>query len=263
MLNFISFFKMKLYAIIILSLLCFSSWSQNQDELQLISGEVLNAANDLPLDGVNIVNTTRVKGSITNEKGEFTLMASVSDTLFFQYLGFKPIQVKITEDWIKFGTVKIKMTEAAIALEEVTVKEIKLTGFLEIDAKNIPIYDDFRYSISGLNYGYEGGKYQKSAFSKTLESIFNPADFLYKTFGRKGNEMRKIRQMKDDDEIRNLLQDKYDRETLSAVLGVSKPDLEEILNRCDYSREFIRNANDLQILDAISGCYEEYKAINR
>ncbi|GGE43252.1 carboxypeptidase-like regulatory domain-containing protein [Psychroflexus planctonicus] len=255
---------MKLYLTsILISLICFSSWSQNQDELQLISGEVLNAANDLPLDGVNIVNTTRVKGSITDEKGRFTLMAHVNDTLFFQYLGFKPIQVKITEDWVKFGEVKIKMTEAAIALEEVTVKEIKLTGFLEIDAKNIPIYDDFRYSISGLNYGYEGGKYQKSAFSKTLESVFNPADFLYKTFGRKGQEMKKLRKMKDDDEIRNILQDKYDQETLAAVLGISKPDIEEILKRCDYSREFIKTANDLQILDAISGCYEEYKAINR
>lgn len=239
------------------------SWSQSQNDLQLITGEVLNAANDLPLDGVNIVNTTRVRGSISDAEGRFTLMAAVSDTLFFQYLGFKPIQVKITEDWIKFGDVKIKMTEAAIALEEVTVKEIKLTGFLEIDAKNIPIYDDFRYSISGLNYGYEGGRYQKSAFSKTLESIFNPADFLYQTFGNKGQEMKKLRKMKENDEIRNLLQDKYDQETLAAVLGISKPDIEEILKRCDYSKEFIKTANDLQILDAMSGCYEEYKAINR
>jgi hypothetical protein len=248
---------------ILLLIVCFSSWSQNQGELQVIAGEVLNAANDKALDGVNIVNTTRVKGSITDQDGRFTLMAAVNDTLFFQYLGFKPIQVKITEDWVKFGEVKIKMTEAAIALEEVTVKDVQLTGFLEIDAKNIPIYDDFRYSISGLNYGYEGGDYQKSAFSKTLESIFNPADFLYQTFGKKGKEMRKLRKMKDDDEIRNILQDKFDRETLAAVLGVSKPDIDEILSRCDYSKQFITTANDLQILDAISSCFEEYRAINR
>ncbi|MEK9559860.1 MAG: carboxypeptidase-like regulatory domain-containing protein, partial [Flavobacteriaceae bacterium] len=36
-----------------------------------------------------------------------------------------------------------------------------------------------------------------------------------------------------------------------------------ILNNCSYSQSFIQDANDLQILDAISQCYEEYKILNR
>lgn len=247
-------------------------WAQDSTEikldspkpnLEIISGKVLNAANDLPLSNVNIVNTSRVQGSISDQEGEFTLMASVNDTLYFSYLGFKSIQVKVTEDWTKFGDVKIKMTEASIALEEVTVRELRLTGFLEIDAKNIPIYENYRYSISGLDYAYEGGGYQKTSFSKTLDAVFNPADLLYNAFGKKGNEMRKLRQMKADDEIRNFLQDKFDRKTLGAILGLAKEDIENILKRCDFSKDFIKTANDLQVLDAISGCYEEYRAVNR
>jgi hypothetical protein len=75
--------------------------------------------------------------------------------------------------------------------------------------------------------------------------------------------MKKLRQMKDDDEIRNLLQSKYDRETLMAVLQLEKLDIDEILNNCSYSKSFIRTANDLQILDAISECYEQYRILNR
>jgi arsenate reductase-like glutaredoxin family protein len=75
--------------------------------------------------------------------------------------------------------------------------------------------------------------------------------------------MRKLRQMKEDDEIRNLLQTKYDRETLQALLQVSRVDIDEILRNCNYSKDFISTANDLQILDAISGCYEEYKVLKR
>ena len=41
-------------------------------------------------------------------------------------------------------------------------------------------------------------------------------------------------------------------------LGVN---LEEILRNCNYSNAFISEANDLQILEAISGCYEEYKIL--
>jgi hypothetical protein len=69
--------------------------------------------------------------------------------------------------------------------------------------------------------------------------------------------------MKQDDQIRNLLQSKFDRETLMAVLQLERADIDEILNNCSYSEEFIKTANDLQILDAISECYEEYRILNR
>ena len=65
--------------------------------------------------------------------------------------------------------------------------------------------------------------------------------------------------MRKDDTVRNLLETKYDRETISLLLGVSQDEISEILSRCSYSEAFIKTANDLQIMDAISGCYEEYK----
>jgi len=228
-----------------------------------VSGVVLNAANDLPLENVNLVNLNQVKGTITDEKGHFEIVAAVNDTLYFSYLGFKTIQVRVTNDWMKYGEVKVKMTEIGIALEEVVLKPVQLTGYLEIDAKNIPIYENYRYSISGLNAGYEAGEYAPSAAGKILGSLFNPADALYNSFGQKPRQMRKLRQMKDDDKIRTLLQSKFDRQTLSAVLQISPMEIEEILARCNYSQSFVRNANDLQILDAINGCYEEYKVLKR
>jgi len=75
--------------------------------------------------------------------------------------------------------------------------------------------------------------------------------------------MRKLRQVKEDDEIRNLLASKFDRETLTELLQLEKVDIEDILNNCSYSKSFITTANDLQILDAISGCYEDFKVLNR
>ena len=75
--------------------------------------------------------------------------------------------------------------------------------------------------------------------------------------------MRKLRKVKEDDEIRNLLASKFDRETLTELLQIEKVDIEDILNNCSYSRSFIATANDLQILDAISSCYEDFKVLNR
>lgn len=241
-------------------ILCSANVLHAQD---IVNGKVLNAANDLPLENVNIVNLNQVKGTITSSEGDFEIQATVNDTLFFSYLGFRTIQVRVTNDWLKYGSVKVKMTELGIALEEVIVSPITLTGYLQIDAKNIPIYENSRYSISGLNSGYEGGSYSPGAAAKALGAIFNPADALYNLFGNKPQQMKKLRKMKEDDEIRKLLAIKFDRQTLAAVLQINESEIEEILARCNYSKDFMNSANDLQILDAISGCYEEYKVLKR
>ncbi|RMA64614.1 carboxypeptidase-like protein [Ulvibacter antarcticus] len=234
-----------------------------EDKDVIIEGKVLNDANDEALENVNIVNLNKVKGTTTDSEGAFKVRAAVNDTLYFSYLGFKSIRVRVTNDWLKYGEIKIKMTELGIALEEVVVRPIQLTGYVEVDARIIPIYDNYRYRIAGLGSGYEGGSTQPGAVNKVLSAIFNPADFLYNVFGKRPKQMRKLRQMKEDDDIRNLLQSKFDRETLMAVLQLERVDIDEILNKCSYSSDFIKTANDLQILDAISECYEQYKVLNR
>ena len=93
--------------------------------------------------------------------------------------------------------------------------------------------------------------------------MFNPADFLQKTFGKKPAQSRKRRQRKEDDEIRYRLASKFDRQMLRELLQVERVEIDEILSLCNYSKTFITSANDLQILDAINDCYEEYKVLSR
>jgi hypothetical protein len=226
-------------------------------------GVVVNASNGETLENVNIVNLNQVIGTATNSTGEFEISAKVNDTLHFSYLGFKSIKVRVTNDWLKFGSAKIELTELAFALEEVVLTELKLTGYLEVDIKQVPVVNNnYQYSISGLpSTGYEANS--PNSITKIIGSIFNPADFLHRMFGKKPNEMRKLKKMKEDDEIRNLLASRFDREMLTVLLQVDRLDLDEIVSRCNYSKNFIQTANDLQILDAISECYEEYKVLNR
>ncbi len=236
---------------------------KTQEETQIFSAIVVNAQSDRPLESVHIVNLNKVLGTITNNKGEFSISASVNDTIYFSYLGFKSQKIRVTNDMFKFMDTKVALTELAYALEEVIVRPYQLTGYLEIDVKNIPINTAYQYSISGLNVGYEAGNKNPSAVTKVLGAILNPADLLRNLFGKKPNQMRKLRQVKEDDAIRDLLASKFDRETLIELLQIEKMDIDDILNNCNYSKSFITTANDLQILDAISSCYEEFKVLNR
>jgi hypothetical protein len=233
-------------------------------QIEIVGGKIVDASNDKPMENVNIVNLNQVFGTATNQEGEFEIQARANDTLHLSFLGYKSIKVRVTNDWINFGNqTTIKLTELALALEEVVVNKLKLTGYLEIDIKQIPIQKNVRYSISGLNSGYESSPRTPSMVTKVLGAIFNPADFLHNVFGKKPREMRKLRKMKQQDEIRNILASRFDREMLTALLKVDKIDLELLISECNYSDDFIRTANDLQILDAISECYEEYKILSR
>lgn len=257
---------MKNYVILIIALLSIEAFSQDAETGAgdvRIEAVVVNAQTDRPLESVHVVNLNQVIGTITDKKGNFSIRAAVNDTLYFSYLGFKSQKIRITNDMFKFKDTRIALTELAYALEEVIVRPYQLTGYLEIDVKNLPINTAYQYSISGLSKSYEAGNKAPSAVTKVLGAILNPADLLRNLFGKKPNQMRKLRQIKEDDRIRDLLAQKFDRETLTELLQIEKVDIDDILSNCNYSKSFITTANDLQILDAISSCYEEFKVLNR
>ncbi|EAZ95232.1 hypothetical protein FBBAL38_09594 [Flavobacteria bacterium BAL38] len=249
------------FLFVLISNLCFS---QTDSLVTNLKGTVIHNETKLPMGNVHVINTTRVKGTVSSPSGTFEIEAKVNDTLLFSYLSYETVKVKVTNDWIKNNPTKIYLSEKAYVLDEVVVAKYNLTGYVEVDTRLIPVADDsYRYSISGLNAGYEGGTSKPGAIAKLLGSISNPSDFLYNIFGKRPKEMKKLKEMKKDDTVRNLLATKFDRETLAALLEINKDDIPIILQNCNYSEYFIQTANDLQIMDAISACYEEYKILKK
>lgn len=256
---------MRIFYLTLLLLFPWITYSQENETTTAgkVSATIKDDTSGKMLVNVHVINLNTVKGTITNEKGFFEIEARVNDTLHISFIGYQSLKVRVTNDWIKAKNTDIKLTEKAYALEEVILTPYNLTGYLEIDAKRIPVSENYRYGISGLQYGYEMGDRSPNAISRVMGSLFNPADLLYNFFGKKPNELKKLKEMKKDETVRKMLETKYDRETIAVMLGVSKSEIPEILQRCNYSESFIKTANDLQILDAINDCYEEYRILKR
>lgn len=233
-----------------------------QEGTTLLKGKVKNDSTDELMTSVHVLNLSSVEGVITDRDGNFEIAVQAQDTLYFSYLGYKPLKVAVSNDMIKFGAPVFRLTQLSFALEEVIVRPYQLTGYLDIDVRKVPLNPAGRYNIPGLpQSGYEAGNRNRSSISKAIGSLFNPADFLYNLFGKNPKQMRKLKKMREDDQIKSLLGTKFDREVLVQLLGIDRVNLDEILRNCNYSNTFIQQANDLQILEAISGCYEEYKIL--
>ena len=180
--------------IIIFITLTISTLTFSQEQTETVKGKIQSETSKSILQNVHVLNLTKVKGTISNSKGEFEVKANVNDTLYFSYIGYKSLKVIVTNDLIRFDDNTIEITELAFALEEIIVKPYQLTGYLEIDVKNAPVNTSARYKIVGLpNLGYEAGRRSRSGISKIIGAIFNPADFLNNLFKKKSARMDKLR----------------------------------------------------------------------
>lgn len=228
-----------------------------------LKGQVVNQLDKTPLKGAHLFNLNSVFGTITDETGKFDIATAVNDTIYISYLGYQSIKLKITNDLLKGNELVIELYEKTEQIEEVVLKSHKLIGVLEIDSKNVPKDKFSRIHINGLPQTYEVGVRQRREFNSPVDALFRPIDFVYNMFGKNPKQLKKLKKMRDNDELRQLLEAKFNRELMMEYLEMDANELNELLNECNYSDYFIKQASDLQLIEAVLLCYENYKAIKK
>ena len=76
-----------------LLLIFFVSYFQLIAQDNSFRGSVENEITEAPMQSVHVINLTKVIGTITNRKGEFEIEAEINDTLYFSYVGYKPLKI--------------------------------------------------------------------------------------------------------------------------------------------------------------------------
>ncbi|MCF6279603.1 MAG: carboxypeptidase-like regulatory domain-containing protein [Flavobacteriaceae bacterium] len=228
-----------------------------------LKGVLVNGFDKKPLKGAHVYNMNLIRGTISNNNGSFVIPTRVNDTIFFSHLGFQSVKIKITNDLLKGNELEISLYERAEEIAEVRVKSIKLVGVLEIDARNVPKDKYTRIHINGLPQTYEVGRPRQRVYNSPIDAIFHPIDFVYNLFGKKPKQLRRLKQLRKDNEIRDMLDKKVNREIMLEYLELSRGELDELLDECNYSDYFIRKASDIQVIEAVLECYESHKAIKK
>lgn len=262
----------KKLAYIVIFLIAFQGISQQtkvKDTLKPLKitfplvGQIVDFSGKEPLRGANLFNLNSVVGTVTNDDGKFEIPTTANDTLYISYLGYQSIKLKITNDLLKGNELVIELHEKPEQLREVVVRSHKLIGVLEIDAKNVPTDKYARIHINGLPQTYEVGVKQAKNYNSPVDALFRPIDFMYNKFGKKPQQLAKLKKLRDQDDLRKLLEAKFNRELMMEYLEIDEEELNDLLNECNYSDQFIKQASDLQLIEAVLLCYENYKAIKK
>lgn len=253
---------MKKIAYLLLLFFSVLGFSQT-DSLQLkVKGKISDIKTNTSISRVTVVNKNNSSVVLASENGEFEIFANVNDKLLFSHLGYNYAEVEVSQKWLS-GSKNIQLIEKVNEIETVVVTSYNLTGYLEIDTKLIPVNENYRYNIAGLNLGYEPGMKAKNATENLLKALSNPVDLVYSLFNSKEKDLKKLMDLKNDANFAAILSKNTDRESLVMLLQLDKNEIDKILEKCNYSRSFITTASDLQVLDALATSYNDYKVLKR
>ena len=256
-------------ALLFFSILSFGQIMKHSDSLLKVkatyplSGIIVDFKDKAPLKAAHLFNLNSVIGTISNDEGKFIVPTVANDTLYISYLGYQSIKLKITHDLLKGNELVIELHERTEQMQEVVVKSHKLIGVLEIDVKNVPTDKYSRIHINGIPQTYEVGVKKAKTYNSAIYALFKPIDFVYNRFGKKPRELEKLKKLRDDDKLRAMLETNFNRELMMEYLDMNDTELNEFLNECNYSDYFIKEASDLQLIEAALLCYENYKAIRK
>jgi hypothetical protein len=253
---------MKKIAFLILLLNAAFGFSQS-DSLQIkVKGKIMDIKSKMPIERVTILNKNTSAVVLASENGDFEISAKANDKLLFSHLGYNYAEVVVNQKWYsEVQTIFLCLKENEI--ETVLVTSYTLTGYLEIDTKLIPVNENYRYNIAGLNLGYEPGMKAKNATENLLKSLSNPVDLVYSLFNSKEKDFKKLINLKNDTHFASILSNNTNREVLVMLLQLDKNEIDKILEKCNYSKNFINTASDLQVLDALATSYNDYKVLKR
>ena len=140
---------MKKWVVLLLFFSTFSLWSQDRNE-KLLQGII--AADDALLSGIDVVNLVNEKVTLTNSKGEFSILAKADDILVFSSKSLEMRRLLIDEDDLKSGTITVNMYPKINELNEVIVKKSPIEGVSIIPGQKqyTPAERKLRTATSGL-----------------------------------------------------------------------------------------------------------------
>ena len=184
------------------SLITISMWGQQFKE---IKGRILNES--LSVSGIHIINKTKGGATITDAEGNFSIVISPGDTLFFSGVQFTPKSLPVTEAVFTAQELQVYLDPFVNELEEVVVTQHNLSGNLASDMQSKAIVQPVNFYNLGIP-GYGGKRAEKivSGQSLLLSTLLLPisgidVEAVYKHFSGYYKRLKKKRYLDQQFEL--------------------------------------------------------------
>jgi hypothetical protein len=211
--------------------------------LVTISGRIFDKENPfLPLPKLMIINKRTNNGSFADAEGKFSVKAYQTDTLQLSVIGYHSKKICLRDSIVKSHYyIEVEMQKLVYTLKEVSVFGTR--SLSDID-KDIAKLDSTR----------------RSRYYTDINAISSPITYLYERFSKFGKSKQKVAAWENEDLKMDILKDLFRLYVKNDIIELSEEEFEAFIIYCNLSEEFIKSANQFELVMAIKGKYEAFTA---
>jgi len=263
---------------LVLVIALFGWQSPAQNPLINISGKVVDADSLSPIPSVYIYVPDREKGAVTNENGFFSITIQTTDTLVFSAVNYLSKHY-VLPDSLRKGRPYI---EVALSMRTIELSEVIVQGHLNpaavrryLDNLNQKRKDENPPDIyrnrpqsepittpKGREHTVSLGSSTKPEGGAALEGVLTG---LANLFNKRAQQQKRIaallearRNREAQQAYQEFIDSRFNEDIVAEATGLEGSQLKEFLEYCNLSNEFIYNATEYELLEAIFNRYYRF-----
>ena len=143
---------------------------------------------------VHVMNTSRNRATITNANGEFTITASVNDTILFSAVQFRKKTIVVSLSMMESVQIIVSLEEFVNELDEVVLRPYDLSGDLSRDMGQMNTGQIVTASTLGLPNAYAKPKTQseRKLFEATTGGGLVPLNPILNAISGRTKYLKKV-----------------------------------------------------------------------
>lgn len=215
-------------------------------ERKILRGKVIYR--NVNVVGVNIVNNTTSKGTATNGKGEYEILAKEGDVLVFSSVQYTIKEITVTDKILKNNRLVVEVKEKVEELDEVVISPENKDKFLDFQEEQIVKYKDYQFADDRYskvrNEALDQANFQGANILGLVGMLLNSV--IGK--GKKREKEKPIYQRTSFNDIRSRYKDEF----FTKNLNIPQDQIAAFLYYCDDqlpSEDIFTTKNEFLMID--------------
>lgn len=205
-----------------------------------MKGIVFDRDSVTPISYAYVVNKNSTTGTLTDEKGKFSIRIKLGDTLSFSYLGYgvTKLLTNLLKDSVRNPSlnVKIFLKPKVNELKQVTIATHSFTK------------EEKEYYVRKID-----------EYKRGMESpLASPISAMYYAWSKKGKELQKLSVLYDQLLIDEVKEHRLSDQKIRELTKNDTMNVKTFLNTCFLPDQFILNASDYELYSLVNRYYKEY-----
>lgn len=247
-------------------------YSQSVERVEVV-GKIL-APQDEDKEGVSIYNKSSQKGTVSDIEGNFTIAVAEGDVIVITALQFQTFTRTVAEGVLQNKKMSILLNTNINTLDEILLRSHTLTGYVELDAKNIEVFVAPKFELGyGINASFAPDRFSRIQRNIAQEALGNgPMQNGLNIGGILGLALKSLFPKKDRNNFidpwaetkpkRATLQERFSAQYYSTTFGIPLAQVDDFIYYVTHhvaTWNLLGPENEMQLLKILFEQSERYK----